>query len=180
VTVLAVQESFRSAGKSLLEAEEVNEPEAMLELWLEINRAVMKSAKGVHPCPAFLGCYNEKLRTLSYVNAGHTPAMVRDNGQVSSLNATALPIGLFSHSVPDSSVLALQPGNAMLVVSKGMVEAKYRGQEFGIERVKEHLLASPNGNAHDLCVGMLSKVRQFMGTAPTHNDVTALSLLRAQ
>lgn len=178
--VLAVQESFRSAGRSLFEPEEVNEPEALLDLWLEINRTVMKAAAGVHPCPAFFGCYNETLRTLSYVNAGHTPGLVRDHTEVSQLAATALPIGLFSHSVPDASVRALLPGDALLLVSKGMMEAKRRGEEFGMERVKEHLLASVNESAHEICVGILSKIRQFMGTAPTHNDVTALALARLQ
>ena len=178
--VLAVQESFRSSGKSLFEPDEVNETEALLDLWLDINRTVMKAAAGVHTCPAFFGCYNEELRTLSYVNAGHTPGLIRDHTEVAQLGATALPIGLFSHSVPDASVRALQPGDALLLVSKGMVEAKHRGEEFGMERVKEHLLASVNETAHEICVGILSKVRQFMGTAPTHNDVTALALARSQ
>lgn len=178
--VLAVQESFRSSGRERFERDAVNESEAMLDLWLEINRMVITTASGVHPCPAFLGCYNEELRTLSYVNAGHTPGLVRDGASVQPLPATALPIGLFSHSVPDASVVALQPGDALLAVSKGMIEARRRGEEFGIERVTQHLLSSNGDSAREICVGILSKVRQFMGTAPTHNDVTALSLVRSQ
>lgn len=178
--VLAVQESFRSSGKELLAPEDLNESDAMLELWLEINRQVIKTAEGVHPCPAFLGCCNEQLSTLTYVNAGHTPGLVRGKGGVKPLLATALPIGLFSHTVPDNSMIAMQPGDALLVISKGMIEARHRGEEFGLERVEEHLLASDGETAHEICVGILSKVRQFMGTAPTHNDVTALSLVRSR
>jgi hypothetical protein len=33
--------------------------------------------------------------------------------------------------------------------------------------------------AHETCVGLLARVQQFMGTAPTHNDVTAVSLVRS-
>jgi phosphoserine phosphatase RsbU/P len=177
--VFALQQKFRSSGAGLLEPSEANESESMLELWLEMNRSVMKTAAGVHSCPAFLGCYNEELSTLCYVNAGHTPGLVRDMRQISELKATALPLGLFSHSVPDSSVLALSPGNALLLVSKGMVEAKYRGEEYGIERVVEYLLQSQFETAHETCVGILARVQQFMHTAPTHNDVTALSLVRS-
>src|SRR5438445_12452883 len=129
----------------------------------------MKTAAGVHSCPAFLGCYNEELCTLCYVNAGHTPGLVRDTREISQLRATALPLGLFSHSVPDSSVLALQPGNALLIVSKGVVEAKHNGEEYGIERVSQYLRDAACETAHETCVGILSKVQQFMGTAPTHN-----------
>jgi len=151
----------------------------MLELWLEMNRAVMKTAAGVHSCPAFLACYNEELGILCYVNAGHTPALVRDQKQVTELPATALPLGLFSHSVADSSVVALSPGNAFLLVSRGMVEAKYRGEEYGIERVRDYFEQARFETAHETCVGILSRVQQYMCTAPTHDDVTALSLVRS-
>lgn len=177
--VVAIQEKFRSRGASLLEPSDTNEAEGILELWLELNRALMQAASGVHPCPAFIACYNEELRTLCYVNSGHTPGLVRDANQVLELKATALPLGLFSHSVPDSSVVALEPGNKLLLVSKGIVEARKRSQEYGIERAKEYLQKTAFETAHETCVGILADVQQFMGTAPTHNDVTALSVVRS-
>jgi serine phosphatase RsbU (regulator of sigma subunit) len=177
--VVAIQEKFRSRGASLLEPSDTNEAEGILELWLELNRALMQAASGVHSCPAFIACYNEELRTLCYVNSGHTPGLVRDDSQVLELKATALPLGLFSHSVPDSSVVALEPGNKLLLVSKGIVEARKRSQEYGIERAKEYLQKTAFETAHETCVGILADVQQFMGTAPTHNDVTALSVVRS-
>jgi serine phosphatase RsbU (regulator of sigma subunit) len=177
--VLALQQQFRESGTLLFQRAEANESESMLQLWLNINNVVMKSASGVHPCPAFMACYNEELGTLCYVNAGHTPGLVRDSSEIQKLKATALPLGLFSHSVPDSAVLALRPGNALLIVSKGVVEAKHDGEEYGIERVSQYLRDAAYETAHETCVGILSKVQQFMGTAPTHNDVTALALVRS-
>jgi serine phosphatase RsbU (regulator of sigma subunit) len=177
--VCAVQQKFRSAGTALLQSTDANESESILELWLEINRALMQAAAGVHPCPAFIACYNEGLRTLCYVNSGHTPGLVRDSERMRELKATALPLGLFSHAVPDSSLVALQPGNALLLVSKGIVEARYRGEEYGMERVKQYFQSAASETAHETCVGVLASIQQFMGTAPTHNDVTALSVVRS-
>lgn len=176
--VVALQQKLRSSGAQWFDREGANEAEHLLELWIEMNRAVMTAGGGVHPCPAFIACYNEQLGTLSYVNAGHTPGLVRDQQQIAELYATALPLGLFSHSVPDSSVVALAPGNTFLLVSKGIVEAKYRGEEYGIERVREYLRLAQFDTAHETCVGILSKIQQFMCTAPTHNDVTALAVVR--
>ena len=105
---------------------------------------------------------------------------MRDMSKIRQLEATALPLGLFSHSVPDSSVVAVRPGNTFLAVSKGVVEAKYKGEEYGIERVREYLSQAHFDTAHETCVGLLARVRQFMGTPPTHNDVTALSLVRSR
>lgn len=177
--LVPLQEKFRSSGASVFQAAEVNEAEVILELWIELNRTIMNSAGGVHSCPAFLGCYNEQLRTLTYVNAGHTPGLLRSGKEVRELEATALPLGLFSHSVPDSALVALPPGNCLLLVSRGVVEAKRKGQEYGLDRAKQYLNEIGFETAHETCVGILDRVRQFMGTAPTHNDVTALSLVRS-
>lgn len=175
---VALQQAFRSSGAHLLASQDGNMLEAMHELWLRLNRAVMVASGGVHSCPAFLGCYNEAVMTLTYVNAGHPPAACRDSSSVRLLEATALPLGLFSHMVPDCSVVFLHPGDGILLVSKGILEARRRSDEFGIERVTEYFRETGFQSAHENCVGMLGRVRQFMGTAPTHNDVTALSLVR--
>jgi serine phosphatase RsbU (regulator of sigma subunit) len=176
--IVTLQQKFRSSGARTFQDPNINETERLLELWIEINRAIMSAAGGVHSCPAFLGCYNEEIGTLSYVNAGHTPALVRDDGRIRELGATALPLGLFSHSVPDSSVVAVRPGNAFLSFSKGIVEARFKGEEYGLDRVREYLSEARFETAHETCVGLLAKVQQFMCTAPTHNDVTALSVVR--
>jgi sigma-B regulation protein RsbU (phosphoserine phosphatase) len=177
--MLPLQETFRSSAPSLLQTSAANEPEAMLELWIKLNTAVMKAANGVRSCPAFLGCYNEDVKILCYVNAGHTPGLFRMGNHTRLLEATALPLGLFSHSIPDSSVMVLGPGNGLLLVSSGVVEAKRRAEEFGLERAREYFHEARFESAHETCVGLLDRVRQFMGTAPTHNDVTALSVIRS-
>jgi serine phosphatase RsbU (regulator of sigma subunit) len=174
-----LQEAFRRLGPQLLQNPHGNTSEGLLELWIQLNKAVLKAADGVHSCPAFLGCYNEDVKTLTYVNAGHTPGVCRVGDDIHLLDATALPLGLFSHSVPDSLVVFLGPGHGVLLVSKGIVEAAYRKEEFGIERVSQYFQENQFESAHESCVGMLARVRQFMCTAPTHNDVTALALVRS-
>jgi serine phosphatase RsbU (regulator of sigma subunit) len=174
----AAQQTFRTLGASLFAADDVNEAEAMSELCLHLNRSVLSAAQGVHSCPGFVGCYNEDLGVICYFNAGHTPGLVRDRTGVSELAATGLPLGLFSHATCESPMVALEPGADILLVSRGIVEGKRRGEEFGMDRVKEGLQQAPSESAKELCVTILDKVRQFMGTPPTHDDVTALALAR--
>lgn len=176
---IALQDQFRIAGSELLQDGEANEAQALMELWIRLNQTMMATA-GVHACPAFLACYNEDLATLTYVNAGHTPGLVKDHDSISEHPATALPLGLFSHSVPDASVVALGEGHILLLVSRGIVEARRRHEEFGLQGVKDFLHEIPFTSAHEACVALLSRVRQFMGTAPNHNDVTSLALLRTR
>lgn len=177
--LLALQESFRDRGSRLFASSENNDVDALLELWVELNRTVIEAAGGVHSCPAFLGCYNDEVKMLTYLNAGHNPGLFWDGDGVRELGATALPLGLFSHTVPDASMIGLGAGDSVLAMSKGVVEAKHRGEEFGLERAKAYLEEIGFETAYETCVGLLARVQQFMGTAPTHNDVTAMALVRS-
>jgi phosphoserine phosphatase RsbU/P len=176
--VSAAQNTFRTLGKDLFAQAEVNEADAMMELCLQLNQAVLKAADGVCACPAFAGCYNESMGVISYFNAGHTPGLLRDRAGVSELPATGLPLGLFSHLTTDAAMVALEPGSVLLLASRGIVEAKFKGEEFGLQRVQDILQGFQTGKASELCVAVLDHVMQFMGTAPTHNDVTMLALAR--
>jgi serine phosphatase RsbU (regulator of sigma subunit) len=137
--ITAAQTTFRTVASELFSRKEVNESEAMVELALQLNRTILKEAQGVRSCPAFAACYNEDLGIVCYVNSGHTPALLRDQAGIVELPATGLPLGLFSHATPDAAMAALQPGAAMLLVSRGVIEGKSRGEEFGLERVKRSM-----------------------------------------
>jgi serine phosphatase RsbU (regulator of sigma subunit) len=177
--VAAVRSTFRAAGRELFAQEDVNPSEAMIEVCLQLNRAILQAAGQVHSCPAFAGCYDESLGTTVYFNAGHTPGLVRDHTGVSELPATGLPLGLFSHATCDASTVFLQPGAALLLVSRGIVEARCGSEEMGLESVKKGFQATASTNSKELCVSILDRVEEFMCVPPTHNDVTALALTRA-
>jgi serine phosphatase RsbU (regulator of sigma subunit) len=176
--VAAAQQTFRTVGAELLARNDINEANAMMELCLQLNRAVLNAAEGVRSCPAFAGCYDESLGVVCYFNAGHTPGLLRDHAGVSELPATGLPLGLFSHMTSDAPMAALEPGAALLLASRGIVEGKRKAEEFGLQRVKEVFQQSRAGSAKELCISVVDQVQQFMDTAPAENDVTALALTR--
>ncbi len=175
----AAQRTFRTLGATLFAEDDINEADAMSELCHQLNCTVLDAAKGVHSCPGFAGCYNDGLGILCYCNAGHTPGLVRDSTGVVELPATGLPLGLFSHATSDAFMVALEPGADLLLVSRGVVEGKRHGEEFGLDRVKELFQNTLADSAKEICMSALDGIRQFMGTAPTHDDVTALALARA-
>ncbi len=173
----AAQACFRSSGEELFAADELNESEAMIELSRRLNLEIMRAAGGVRSCPAFAGCYNEELGTVCYVNAGHTPGLLRDDSGLVELPATGLPLGLFSLAPTDARIVGLGPKGSLAVVSRGVVEAESKHAEFGLDGVKGVMQAGPS-SAKDLSQKILQRVQDFMRTAPKHNDVTALTLTR--
>lgn len=177
--VSAAQSTLRSYGARLLANEDVNEADAMIEICVQMNRAILKAAGRVCSCAAFAGCYNESLGTVCYVNAGHTPGLLRDETGIVELGATGLPLGLFSHSAADASIVVLAPGSALLLVSRGMVEARRKAKEFGLPHVKDVLMREPTQTAQEICETLLEKVQTFMAKKPTQNDITAIALARS-
>jgi sigma-B regulation protein RsbU (phosphoserine phosphatase) len=173
----ATQQTFRTDGHELFSADDINEADAMMELSLQLNRAVMEAAHGVRSCPAFIGCFNERMGTVCYSNAGHTPALLRDAVGVSRLPATGLPLGLFSHVTHDAPTVALEPGAVLLLVSRGVTEMRYDGGEFGLDRVGDMLSRATITSAEQVCTEILNNVEGKNKRA--HNDVTAMVLMRA-
>jgi serine phosphatase RsbU (regulator of sigma subunit) len=176
--VSAAQTTFRKVGAALFAREDINEAEAMIDLCLELNRTILQFADGVRECAAFAGCYREGLGTVCYFNAGHTPGLLLDQNGITELPATGLPLGLFSHAVCDASIVALPPGAALLLVSRGIAEAEWDGTEFGLDGVKEYFLQNRSQNASHLCNTLLTQLQQFTYARTISNDLTALALVR--
>jgi serine phosphatase RsbU (regulator of sigma subunit) len=174
----AAHTCFRSGGETLFSSPELNEAEAMVELSRRLNLEIMKAAGGVRSCPAFVGCYNEELSTVCYVNAGHTPGLLCDHSSIEELPATGLPLGLFSLAPTDARIVGLGPESCMAVVSRGVVEAQCANEEFGLAGVKVVMGSKPPSATH-LSRGILEQVQSFVCAIPKHNDVTALTLVRA-
>ncbi len=177
----AVQDSFRASSPRLFNpdvSDGLNDADLLTELLLELNQTVIRHAGGVHCAPAFLGCYEEELGMLYYVNAGHPPALLDDSMRLSRLEADGLPLGLFSHGTYDAHLCVLEPGDALLLASKGLIEVKVKSEEFGIERLKQSFRAAPRQHARQLCAAVLADVDEFRKDQPFQNDMTALALVR--
>ncbi len=174
--LIAVQKTFRALAPELLSGEDLNETTAMIELCHAMNLTILRG--GLRSCPAFLGCYNEDLGTVCYANAGHTPGLLRDRTGITLLQATGLPLGLFSHTTQSAGACHLVPGSALLVVSRGIVEAEYEGADFGLDGAKRSLQDATLLGARDLCLSILESARKSSYVTPTQNDLTALALVR--
>jgi serine phosphatase RsbU (regulator of sigma subunit) len=175
-----VQDHFRNQAPRLFATTDINEATAIIELCLVLNRTVLEAADGICASSAFLGCFDPQVGTVCYSNAGHVPGLVRDSTGISELPATGLPFGLFSHATHDAPMTVLEPGASLLLVSRGVIEGKCQGNEFGLDGVKATFEHTNAPTAQRLCVSILDGVERFMCGPPTHNDVTALALIRAR
>ena len=180
--LVSAQEVFRTVGPQLFSPADINESDAMTELCLLLNRRLIDECRGVHSCPAFFACYQEKFGTLCYTNAGHTPGLVRDATGIAELTSTGLPLGLFSHATCEAPTVGMAKQASLLLVSRGVVDCEGRGnlhsEAFGLERVKNVFQSAPAGSARSLCNSVLEAVANFSVRSPVCDDRTALALVR--
>lgn len=174
----ATHATFQDAACARFGHEDVNEADAMMEFCMDLNAAIRRSASAVCVCAAFVGCYSEEIGTICYVNAGHTPGLLRHGNEIIELRATGLPLGLFAASTYEAPIAHIAPGSALLLVSRGIVEALRRKEEFGLQRVKEHFASIPVDHANMVASSVLGAVRQHLGSHPITNDLTTLALVR--
>src|SRR3954468_1963261 len=175
----AVQDTFRETVPQLFSGADVNEPQAAAELNIAINRMVLEAAEGVRCAPAFLASFDEGLGTLTYVNSGHTSALVRDADGTTELKATGVPLGLFSHAVTDAQLCVLQPGATLLLASKGLIESKKAFQkEYGFKRLVSVVKQAQFATPAELCMQVLGDVEKYTHNADPENDVTTVALMR--
>lgn len=115
--------------------------------------------------------------TLTFVNAGHTPGLLaRTNGKhIESVSGDNLPIGVLLDEVYTQETVAIQPGDALLVFSDGITEARceQRG-DFGMARLENilqagHAIALPPTS---LLQSIRQQVRSHVGSDLMLDDQT--------
>ena len=99
--------------------------------FLEVaNRHFFESTEPHHYATLFFAVYDETSRVLRYVSCGHPPAILVSGGApVRKLGATAHAFGMFEALSPEVEEVRLDPGDALLMYSDGLLEAKSPGGE---------------------------------------------------
>jgi phosphoserine phosphatase RsbU/P len=116
---------------------------------------------------------------IEICNAGHCPPLLLRNGEVAPLEATGVPLGLFSEVIYSSEVLRLEPGDCLFLYTDGLSEAvDQAGEEFGESRLRE-LTAQRRGFAPRELVGAcLQEVERFRAGAPFADDLSVMVIGR--
>jgi sigma-B regulation protein RsbU (phosphoserine phosphatase) len=149
----------------------------LAELVARLNRyACAHSLDGRRFTTAVLGEYNPVTRHLTYVNAGHNaPILRRTNGDLLQLDVGGLPLGIESGAVYQTADLELQPGDALIFFTDGVVEAfNETGEELGNQRWNGAIRNLPNWSAELTLQHLMKKVDEFVGATRQSDDITCL------
>ncbi len=179
---------FQSKARELLGSPDANLMDGTALLAQAMNLALMGEARRTRFAPTFLGCYDQQLGLLAYINAGGQTAVIRDKDGTRPLPNVAMPLGLFTHLTYEPSMQALELGARLLVVTKGVTQSMRGRTEFGAERIIDIVKNSKDASASEVCMTVLESARAFekltwrkrlLRKDAAREDMTALALVRS-
>jgi serine phosphatase RsbU (regulator of sigma subunit) len=114
---------------------------------------------------------------MRIVNAGHPQPLLARRGSVTGLDLYAdFPLGLFPGVDYREQTVSLEPGDRVLLVSDGVIEATSPdGEEFGDERLKE-LVADTRAQRPAEAVRRITRAVIDYRQVPLRDDATVVCL----
>ncbi len=113
-----------------------------------------------------------------FADAGHLPFLrISRQGDSEWISgSTGIPLGISPGFPYQSGKIQLRPGDTLVFITDGIVEAKNRtGEMYSFKRVQD-ILSRPKLSGKDALDILLQDVYQFIGEMEQHDDVTALAL----
>jgi sigma-B regulation protein RsbU (phosphoserine phosphatase) len=168
-------------------------------LFAALVSGIMRSAAAHHPDPAqmlanlndalqerklesqyvtlLFALWNDENQTLQVANSGAIQPIFCREGQSTTVKAEGFPLGLFPNVTYDEFHLAAHPGDAIIFVSDGILDAENDKLEmYGDERLASLLCAHRDLPAVDIADAILADVARFQGAHDRFDDETIIVL----
>ena len=121
--------------------------------------------------------WNDENQTLQVANSGAVQPVFCRAGQSIPVKAEGFPLGMFPDVTYEEFSVATQPGDAIVFVSDGILDAENEKEEmYGEERLAGLLCASREMPAAEIADAILADVTRFQGTQDRFDDETIIVL----
>jgi sigma-B regulation protein RsbU (phosphoserine phosphatase) len=126
----------------------------------------------------FLGVLDLRGFAFEYASAGiHVPPIVLSAGKATELfDRSDFPIGHVRDNEYETRRAVFAPGDALLFVSDGVIEASRGEETFGMERLKSEAMRMMNETGSLDLDRVIGSVRAFLGDDPPQDDICLLTV----
>ncbi len=147
------------------------------EVMRRVNRFLNERTQGEKYATLFY-CTLERNGLLRWTNAGHCPPLlVRRTGQMESLDAGGLPVGLLDFATFTVEEARLSAGDKLVIFTDGVCEAENEGGDFfEVRRIRKLLREHSALGSGELMQELMKELQQFTRGTDQSDDVTCLIL----
>jgi sigma-B regulation protein RsbU (phosphoserine phosphatase) len=154
----------------------------LVRLFDALNVHLVRDTGDARFMTLFYGVLDSQARTLTWVSAGHDPALLvrPEKGITEELGNTGMPLGVTEEAEFErAGPVHLEPGEFVVISTDGVWEAHNPDYEmFGKHRFREVLAACDGRSAHEIYDTVCQSVAAFRGSEPQEDDIT-LVVIRA-
>jgi sigma-B regulation protein RsbU (phosphoserine phosphatase) len=150
------------------------EPAQMLAL---LNDALQERKLESQYVTMLFALWNDEDQTLRVANSGAVQPILCRSGESLSVRAEGFPLGLFPDVTYDEVNLAAEPGDAIVFVSDGILDAENaQGEMYGHDRLAGLLCSVRDQPAAEIADAILAGVASFQGSQDRFDDETIIVL----
>jgi sigma-B regulation protein RsbU (phosphoserine phosphatase) len=155
-------------------AAQMPEPAQMLAL---LNDAIQERKLESQYVTMLFCLWNDENQTLQVSNSGAVQPILCREGQASIIRAEGFPLGLFPDVTYDELTVDTQPGDAIVFVSDGILDAENdKGEMYGHEQLSNLLCSHRDQPAQEIADIILADVTRFQGAHDRFDDETIIVL----
>jgi serine phosphatase RsbU (regulator of sigma subunit) len=145
-----------------------------------LNTQICRHTPGSRFITLFYGVYTPSTGSLTYVNAGQNPPLLRRrDGTIERLGGTGIALGMFEGSTYEAVTTAVGHGDLLVLYSDGVTEAENpAGQPFEEAGLERFLTARGGDNPATLAPAILHAVEAHARDSRFTDDLTVLILKR--
>lgn len=149
------------------------------EVFTTVNRLLCDGNKAGLFVTAWLGVLELTTGKLTYVNAGHNPPLIKQNGgEFTYLKSRAgfVLAGMETIKYRQNEI-TIAPGDRLFLYTDGVTEATNSSIElYGEERLSAFMNSHSGENAGEILHDLKADIYAFQGEAPQFDDITMLML----
>jgi sigma-B regulation protein RsbU (phosphoserine phosphatase) len=121
--------------------------------------------------------WNDETRTLAVANSGAVQPILCRGCESETIKVEGFPLGLFPDVTFDELNIQTQPGDVIVFISDGILDAENALEEmYGNDRLTAVLCANREETATDIAEAILTDVTRFQGARERFDDETIIVL----
>ena len=154
------------------------EPVEVAAVVSDLNRTLFGCSVPDRYSTLFCGLISPDRSRITYVNAGHVPPLLlRSDGGLTTLEGGGMPVAMIPDWEYQQFTLELRPGDLLVVVSDGIMEARNPGGEFWQDTevpfiVRQHW----DSPVRSLPAALCTHVDAWAAGAEQYDDMTVVAL----
>ncbi len=173
ISAALLMANFQATIRALFQYQEL-ELDFLIE---ELNRKVIKNAKGEKFITFFIAHYNLTTRKLTYVNAGHNSPILSNGKEIVYLDKGTIGLGMMD-DLPFLNIgkHIVEPNSTLVMYTDGVIELENSKNEFfELERLIKLIQQYYPLNMEDLNNLIFSKLDEWRGSKRFVDDTALFS-----